>query len=396
MLSSCNQHVLPFPISPPSSTAAKYKAILHTTTITMKVSVSLIVLIASCEAFVVQDGGNSRYARSTTELYKYRPTKWNPQQGSTSTATYAPWGGAVATPPAPLPTPASSGFTMDDLAKQWAAMNSEVKAAAAPSPPAYYAPAPAAAAAAPQASFRGASGPPKSFSVTRWNPRTGSQPMSVSGSTVGKWSPPTAPTSSSYAPPPQAPPASFAPPPQAYAAAPAAPRGGAPKSYSTTRWNPRTGSQPMSVSGSTVGKWSPPVVSTGASYSAPPPPVAAKPVPTGPSMADLAKSWATMNADSDSKPAPTPVYSKPAAPMTPPPQAVVSSAAWGSSSSSGPKNMYSVSKWNPRAGSPPVKNNAVASFSSVAQPAAPQVAAAPAKADPMAALAAQWAAMNRS
>ena len=69
-------------------------------------------------------------------------------------------------------------------------------------------------------------GPPKKLS--RWDPRTGSHPMNEG---------------------PLAPPATGAPP-VAYEATPAAPMapvtasGGPPKSYSMSRWDPRTGSYP--------------------------------------------------------------------------------------------------------------------------------------------------------
>lgn len=354
-----------------------------------------MVLIASCESFVVQDV--SSRLRYTTELYKYRPTKWSPQSGSATFTSSSSWGsGTMSVVPTPAPAPATAfGFTMDDLAKQWAAMNSEAGSApvrstysvaatpVSPQPP------------APAASFRGAtssSSGPKNYSVTRWNPRTGSQPMgggssSSSGTMATSWSPPPAAA-------PAAAPVSYAPPPAAAPQAYSAPRGDVRKNYSVTRWNPRTGAQPMSIGSRTVGAWSPPAAAATQSFVAPPPPT---PAPTGPSMSDLAKSWAAMNTDHDSTPSRS--FASPPPPKAAP-VASTPSSSFASSSGSGPKNMYSVSKWNPRAGSsqggqpggwtPPAA--AAASHNNVAAAAAPPKAAA----DPMAALAAQWAAMNRS
>ena len=283
----------------------------------MKVSVSFMVLVASCEAFVVQDGANHRVA---TELYKYRPTKWTPQYGATGGSSFgsswAPGGGgaAVATPPPPAPAPVGGGTTMDDLAKQWAAMNSESGMAPAPAPVA--------------------------------------------------------------APP--------APSPPAFAGASS---GGIKDSYAVTRWSPRTGSHPMTVSGKTVGKWSPPASANAAAASPvldapPPPPPAAPAAPTGPSMADLALEWASVNSDHDG--APPKAAAAPAAPAAP---ATPSFASTGS----GPKNLYSVTKWSPQGGSSP---GAPAGWTPAGSAPAP-AAAAPAPADPMADLAAQWAAINK-
>ncbi|KAL7570504.1 hypothetical protein ACA910_004284 [Epithemia clementina (nom. ined.)] len=300
----------------------------------------------------------------------YSTTRWNPRTGSN-----------------PMGMSSSSVGT-------WSPPVTGGGASPVMSAPSSYQPAPVAPpAAAPQAYASAGRGSPKSYSTTRWNPRTGSNPMGMSSSSVGTWSPPvtgggaspvmSAP--SSYQPAPVAPPAAA---PQAYASA----GRGSPKSYSTTRWNPRTGSNPMGMSSSSVGTWSPPVTNAGASssYQAASVPAPA-PAPAGPSMNDLAKSWASMNTDRDG--ASVPSFKQPVA--SPPPAPASSFAR----SSGGPKNMYSVSKWNPRSGSSPGAMSSSSPGQWTPGAAAASSSAPPKKAaasDPMADLAKQWAAMNSS
>ena len=127
-------------------------------------------------------------------------------------------------------------------------------------------------------------GAPKSYSMSWWDPRTGSHPMSE-----GAIAPP---ASVAY----DAPPAAFDAPPAATISAAIA-SGGPPKSFSMSQWDPCTGSHPMSEGTSSVGSFSPQAANAAA---VPPPPPVQPAAPAGPSMADLAKDWASMNQDQGS------------------------------------------------------------------------------------------------
>lgn len=266
----------------------------------MKVAIaSILAIIALSEGFVHRDG----YGRSGTQLYKYRPTKWTPQGGA------APPGATKVSPPAPQ---VAAGPSMANLAKEWAAVQS-----------------------APQASSvkSAASGPKKSYSVSRWSPQTGSRPMTTDGS--GRWTSPdvvVAPATSMAAP--------------AAAAAPVAPKvafaSGPKKSYSVTRWSPATGSRPMTIDAS--GSW------------------------TAPAGSETSQS--TFSA--------APVVASVATPAAP-------------AATSAPKTSYSVSRWGPKTGSRPMTIDASGSWtppngsvltSSMASPAVAAAAPAPAAVAP--------------
>lgn len=338
----------------------------------MKFAAALIALstLSSTSAFVPDisvQRGSQLWAGPQN---KYAVSKWSPQGNAG-----VPSAGATATVASPVAAPAA-GPSMADLAKAWAGMNSDSVKPAAGS----MAAAPVVALPAPVVESSGGA-PQKNYSVTKWSPRTGSNPVwgsaAVAEAAVDVAADPS---------------------PVAASAPPTVADTSAKKNYSVTKWSPLTGSNPGFGAGASSSSAAP------SSVTAEPAPVAAA---AGPSMADLAKEWASMNTAA-AKPAAGAMAPAPVAPSA---TASAPSASYGgSSAAAAPKKNYSVTKWSPRTGAtggfgstgsaPGGWAPAVASSEAVAaDPVPAPVAAAPvAAATPagpsMADLAKAWSGMN--
>ena len=219
-------------------------------------------------------------------------------------------------------------------------------------------------------------GPPKSFSMSQWDPCTGSHPMSEGTSSVGSFSPQAA-NAAAVPPPPPVQPAAPAGPSMADLAKDWASMNqdqGSPSSsqsfltlplprLSAVEVDPRSSQSGSSTGGKDA--FSPQAANAAA---VPPPPPVQPAAPAGPSMADLAKDWASMNQDQGS---PSSSQSFLTLPLPRLSAVEVDPRSSQSGSSTGGKD--APGGWTPSASSPR--------------------AAAPQK-DTVADLAIQWAAMN--